>query len=69
MKEVVLPCLQWSAQLIETFAQFMETFVAILPSHVYAAHASLAEHPLPTTKDPCPLRSLPQSVALFCFGE
>ena len=59
MKEVVLPCLQWSAQLIETFAQFMETFVAVLPSHVYAAHASLAEHPLPTTKDPCPLRSPP----------
>ena len=41
------------------FTEFMECFVGVLPSHIYAEHPSISEYPLPIMKDPCPLRSPP----------
>jgi len=55
MKTCHVFCPQWSVQLVESFTTFMETFVAVLPKHIYAGHPKANQFPLPNTKDPCHL--------------
>ena len=66
MKTCHVFCPQWSVQLVESFTTFMETFVAVLPKHIYAGHPKANQFPLPNTKDPCPLRCPPPcALAMF----
>ena len=64
--KMCFPLWQWSVDLINAFMEFMEMFVAVLPSHIYQTYSS-PEIPLPVLSSPCPLRYRPSYYA--CFPE
>ena len=47
LKNILSPTPQWSSELVQTFRDFMESFVAVLPSHIYAEHGLVGEHWFP----------------------
>jgi len=59
------PVPQWSRDLIASFTFFMETYVAVLPSQIYAEFDS-AENPLPVLGEACPLRCVGEQLWLCC---
>ena len=57
------PVPQWSRDLIASFTYFMESYVAVLPSQIYAEF-DCAENPLPVLGEPCPLRCAGEQLCL-----
>ena len=62
------PVPQWSRNLIASFTYFMESYVAILPSQIYAEFVS-AENPLPVLGEACPLRGAGEKLWLCCVVQ
>ena len=57
------PVPQWSRDLIASFTSFMESYVAVLPSQIYAEFDS-AENPV--LGEACPLRCAGEQLWLCC---
>ena len=59
------PVPQWSRDLLASFTYFMESYVAVLPSQIYAELDS-AENPLPVLGEAFPLRCAGEQLWLCC---
>ena len=62
------PVPQWSRDLTASFAYFMESYVAVLPSQIYAKFDS-AENPVPVLGEACFLRCAREQFWLCCVVQ